>query len=132
MLGWDVDARLPELRAQAESRMTETVQVGVFGEGFDPETGDTTRELLTERYAGVARVRYPGTAVSTSDRVQVVAVTDIVLSLPHGSPVAFDGDEVLVTASTSDGVLVGKSFRVEGGVQAGQVTAHRYRVTELT
>lgn len=131
MLGWDVTARLPELRAQAESRMSETVQVGVFGDGMD-ENGNATRELVTERYAGPARVKYPGTAGSTSDRVQAVAVTDIILSLPHASPAVFDGDEVMVTASTSDPALVGKVYRVEGAGAVGQTTAHRYKVTELS
>lgn len=132
MLGWDLAAALPGLRAEAESRMTETVQIGVFQDGVDLETGEPTRELVEQRYEGKARVRYPGNAVSARDNVQVVAVQDIVVSIPHGSPVCFEGDEVLVTASTADPALVGKQYTVKGAPEVGQTTAHRYPVTELS
>lgn len=131
MLGWDIAAVLPELRAQAESRMTETVLVGKFRDGSDPATGAATRVLVTERYSGKARVRYPSYAVAEmSPASQPVAQQDVIVSLPVGSGPVFEGDEVLVTASTVDPNVVGRRFRVKGQPAAGQTTAYRVPVIE--
>lgn len=119
-------------RRMARERMSETVRIGQVGEGFDPETGAPTQEIVVERYAGPARVSYPGTTISTGDRLQIVASQDITVSIPHGSPVCFEGDQVVVSASTADGALVGKTYTVQGAAEVGQTSAHRYRVSELS
>lgn len=126
-----VHSALAEGYAAAESRMTERVQIGVFADGM-AEDGSAIRTLVEERYAGIAQVKYPGTAVSVSDRVQVVASQDIIVKIPHGSPKAYQGDEVLVTASTVDPALVGKTYQIKGSPDIGQTSAHRYPVTELS
>src|SRR5690606_10793964 len=118
-------------RRLAVSRMTETVQVGRFEDGVDA-SGAPTRVLVMERYAGVGRVKYPTMAVSDRDEPsQVFGVQDVALSVPTDSPELVEGDEVLVSASTADGGLVGRTYRVAGSAQAGQTTAHRYPVKEL-
>lgn len=69
MLGHDIAAALPELRAQAESLMVDTLLI-------EDETGETTIDPVTlaevpeyaEVYAGPGRVQRPG---SLSPREQV-------------------------------------------------------------
>lgn len=131
MLGDDVAAALPALRAEAVSRMSESVSVGVWRDGTGAD-GRPTRVLVTARYAGVGRVRWVSRDVSSVDGPGgPVSVREPVLSVPFGSPRLFEGDEVLVAGSTSDPVLVGCRFTIQGGVVAGQTTAHRYLLAEV-
>lgn len=131
MLGDDIAAALPALRVQAESLMTETVQVGVFADGQD-ELLNPTLTLTDEHYAGKGQIKYPSLAVS--ERVpasQQAASVSAVLKVPVGSGADIrPGDRVVVTASTSDGSLVGHSYRIAAWPAAGQVTAHRYPLEE--
>lgn len=134
MLGWDVEGALLGLRAQAESRMTETVLIGRYVDGDpDPVTGKATKVLAEERYSGKGRVRYPSYAVSeSSPKSQPVAQQDVVVSIPVGSGPVFEGDRVTVTGSTADANVVGRVFTVKGQPLAGQVTAYRIPVVEQT
>lgn len=127
----DIAAALPVLRSEANSRMHESVQVGQFKDGVDEETGDPTWELVTERYTGPARIRWGSREVTNADAPSMpVTVQEPYLSIPFGSPLLRDNDEVLVTVS-EDPILVGRRFRVQGYPIAGQVTAHRYPLEEL-
>lgn len=130
-IGDDIAAALPELRAQAESRMTETVTVGLFEDGTDAN-GDATRVLVEERYSGPARIRWTGRGVTNAvGPAMPVTVQEPVLSIPFGSPRLFDRDEVLVTASTAGPILIGRTLAIQGDAIAGQTTAHRYPLMEL-
>lgn len=130
-LGADISAALPGLRAEAESRMTDAVQVGRFMDATDPLTGDPTRVLETERYTGKARIRWGSREVSNSDATSSpVGSQEPYLSVPFGAARFWADDEVLVTGSP-DPLLVGRQFRVQGAAVAGQVTAYRYPLTEL-
>ena len=130
-LGSDLDAGLIELRAAAESRMTDTVSAGLYRDGTDPVTGDPTRVLVTSRYSGPGRVRYGSREVSNSTTVSMpVGVQEPYLSVPFGSARIMVGDDVQVTAS-ADPILVGRVFRVAGHPVAGAVTAYRYPLEEL-
>lgn len=113
--------------------MTETVTIGVFEVGTDPVTFDPVRVLVEERYSGKARVKYPSSTVSDSSSTsQVVVDQDTLLSIPTGSPDAFEGDEVRVDASEIDPSLVGRVYEIKGRPQAGQTTSHRYPLRELS
>lgn len=130
-LGADVAAALPALRAQAESRMTETISVGLLVDGTDPETGDPTQTVEAPVYGGPGRIRWASSTVSDMEGAgEQVAVQRPVLSVPVGSPRLFDGMGVSVTGSTADGLLVGRVFTVQGGPVSGQVTATRYLLEE--
>jgi hypothetical protein len=133
-LGWDIAAALPALRAQANGRMTETVTAGTFTDGVDDATGGPTRVPVGDPiYTGPARVKYTDNAVRSAEGAsQLVTTQDVTVSLPHGSVVLPEGTDVLVTASTADPALVGRSYKVDGSPTLGQSTAHRYPVTELS
>ena len=111
--------------------MTETVQIGLWGDGIDESTGEAVQVLVTERYSGKARVRYPSYATAAlSPMTQPISSQDVVVSIPSGSGPVFEGDEVQVTASASDPMLVGRRFIVKGQPVAGQTTAYRITVVE--
>lgn len=131
-LGSDISAALPALRAEAESRMFESVAVGSFTDGTDPETGDPTRLLVDERYTGIGRIRWGSREVSNSQATgSPAAMQEPYLSVPFGTARFFTDDEVECTGST-DPLLVGRRFKVSGGASAGQVTAYRYPLEELS
>lgn len=131
-LGYDVAQALPLLRAEANSRMSESVTVGQFEDGTDEATGDPIRVPVLVRYAGMGRVRWNSREVSNANGPGgPVTVQEPYLSVPFGSPRFFDRDEVLVTDSTSDPILVGRTFNIQGDAVAGQVSAHRYPLTEV-
>jgi hypothetical protein len=118
-------------RQLAEARMTETVTVGLYKDGTDA-SGNATRVLVTERYSGKARIKYPSLAVTErSEPSQAFGVQELTLSIPMGSPAVREGDEARVTASTVDSSLVGRVYGIKGAPQSGQTTAHRYPLQEL-
>lgn len=136
-LGSDLAAALPDLRAEANSRMTESITVGTFEDGTDPETFEPTRTPVITRYEGLGRIRYAslatsGTASSSDQIGQPVVVQSPYLSIPHGSPRLYEGDEVVVDASSADDLFVGRRYQVAGNATIGQTTAHRYPLAELT
>lgn len=120
-------------RGLAESRMTETVTVGVYMDATDEATGDPVRVLVEEHYSGMARIKYPSLNVTPRDEPsQVVAVQQPLLSVPSSVSGVLEGDEVRVTASTVDASLVGRTYAVEGFPQSGQTTSHRLPLKELS
>lgn len=131
-LGSDIEAALPRLRAEAESRMTEKVTVGLYRDGTDPVTLNPTRVIEQERYTGIARIRWGSREVSNSQATgSPTAMQEPYLSVPFGTIRLFTDDEVDCTAST-DPLLVGRRFKISGAAVAGQVTAYRYPVEELS
>ncbi len=131
MIGDDIAAALPDLRAQAESLMTETVTVGEFTDGVDGNLNPIVT-LVDEHYTGVGQIKYPSLAVSERQPAsQQAASVSTVLKVPVGSGADIrPGDRVEVTSSTSDGSLVGRSYRIAAWPQSGQVTTHRYPLEE--
>ena len=113
--------------------MSETVTVGSFTDGVDPVTGAPTRTPVDTRYTGMGRIKYESLAVSEQDGAgSPVASQAPFLSIPSTSAMAFEGDEVVVDASSADALLVGRRYRVAGVPQAGQTTSHRFPLEELS
>lgn len=133
-LGYDIAAQLPYLRAQAESRFTETLDVFTIEDVLDEATGlYTPTEVVA--YSGVSgRVRYPTLTVSErAQGSQVPAIQDVTIHVSVGStPNVAVNHLWRVTASTSDASLGGRVFRTKGESQAGQVTASRYPVERVS
>lgn len=119
-------------RRMAEARMTETVTIGSFKDGVAAD-GAPTRVLVTSRYSGKARVKFPSLSVSGSgEPSQPVSTQQPYVSIPTGSPPIPEGDEVRVDASTVDERLVGLIVEIDGEPQAGQTTSHRYPLKSLS
>lgn len=120
-------------RQMAESRMSETVTVGTFKDGTDPVTGDPIRVPVTVRYAGKARIRWGSRGVVNANAPGMpIAIQEPYLSVPVGSGMFRVRDEVLITASTSDPLVVGRVMRIAGDAIAGQVSANRYPLEETS
>jgi len=113
--------------------MSETVTVGSFTDGV-AEDGSPTRVPVVARYESKpGRIKYESLNAQEQDGAgSPVAMQTPHLSVPSGSPQFFEGDEVLVVASAADALLVGRVYRVTGSAQAGQTTAHRYPLEELS
>ena len=123
-------------RRMANARMTETVTVTTTtpGEVMDESTG-TYPDVIVSHYAGPngdhrARIKFPTLTVSEqTPGGQTIAVQDVMLSLPVGFSSAVRVDDIVtVTGSTIDPDLIGRTFRIKGVAQAGQVSAHRFPV----
>jgi hypothetical protein len=120
----------------SEQRMSETVTVGSFTDGADPVTGDPTRVPVHTTYPaeggdGRARIKYESLSVSEQDSAgSPVAIQTPVLSIPSGSPIPAEGEEVLCSASDADQSLVGRTFKIAGFPEAGQTTSLRFPLTE--
>lgn len=112
--------------------MTEQVTIGSFKDGVASD-GSPTRVPETTRYSGIGRIKYESLAVSDSNGSGSPAATQTpFLSIPSSSPRAFEGDEVLVGSSSADDTLVGRQYKIAGVAQAGQTSAHRYPLEELS
>ena len=116
--------------ARSESRMTETVKVGPLVTVEDPITLEQVETVRADQ-AGVALVKYPTLTVSERDIPgSQVAVGDIVVKRPASAPIAPVGHWFEVTASSIDPSLIGRRYRIKAAPQSGQVTSHRYPVSE--
>lgn len=120
-------------RMLAEARMTETVTVGVYQDGTDAATGEPTRVLVEQHYAGPGRIKYPSLGVTPANSPSLDAAAQVpYLSVTSDEATIQVGDEVHVTASTADSSLVGRTFKVEGRPQSGQTTSHRFPLIQLS
>ena len=131
-LGSDIDAALPELRAEAESRMTASSAITRPGDEvvWNPETMQNENVPMTV-YTGKCRVR----AAGQQDRAENAAdqsfmASQYILSLPVvGSEGVRRDDTVTVIGCPEDAALVGDVFRVVAESAGSQMTARRLTVT---
>jgi hypothetical protein len=131
MLGETLAAALPGLRAEAESRMSETVRIGVLVEDEDLDTLEVTNILDPVVYEGKARIRFPQNPSAEVDAAgQLIVKQDGVLSLPAETAGVVPDMRVVFDASTADPSLVGRVLRVKGFAVSGQTTATRFTVEE--
>lgn len=130
MLGGDLAAALPELRAHAESRMRSTCSIAAPsapGDVWDEATGTYLPATRTPVYVGPCRVR-----VAAAQPVSPVAgeveygVDDRIVSLPIDTSGAVRaGMRVTITAASNDDALVGEVFEVVSVPSGDDLTARR-------
>lgn len=121
-------------RAFIESTFTETVEFyRVSGTAVDPETLNEV-ETKVVVYTVPARVKYASMIVAEKRGAgEVIGSQSVTVSVAVGSTPTVNTDFFCkVTSSTVDTSLIGRVFRVKGFPQAGQVTAHRYPVEEVS
>lgn len=127
-----LNAALGMGRRLATQLLTEDVTVGSFTDGV-AEDGSPTREAESTTYEGPARIKYESMAVSERDGAgSPVAAQTPSLSVPSGSSLIPEGEEVVVNSSKADASLSGRRYKVAGAPQAGQTTLHRYPLEELS
>lgn len=127
-----VESILARARAATEARFTETLAIGAFKKTTDPVTLKLVRTLVTASYEGPGQIVYPSLTVADRDGASQVAVEQSPLvKLPSGTVVPV-GDEVSVVNSAADASLVGRRYKINGRSQAGQTSAARFPLEELS
>ncbi len=132
MIGDDVAQALPELRAQAESLMVDTVTIVRPGATItDPETGQVSTLGLTV-YQGAARWK-PATTASLADAVGTaqLVTTPGALHLPVGTYQPEPGDVATCTGCQLDPAQVGRKVRLAARFGGTQVTQYRIAFEEV-
>ncbi|MCW2287035.1 hypothetical protein EDF60_1686 [Leucobacter luti] len=128
-LGYDIAQVLPGLRAEAESRMDDTVQVTRDGERTWDEVSGEWVSAKVVIYEGKARIKRPNDlSVDAEAGSQLIAVGRLQVHVPVGSPVFAPNDLIEVTGSLSRADQVGRTFVVAAPFDGSQTTAIRYRV----
>lgn len=133
-LGADVDAFLPEARAQAESTMTDTADVfGLPVKTWVEQTSsyDTVAPLV---YSGQCEFKLQNVQVNAVDaQGQPLIIQSGIVKFPVSMETVFPKDyTVTLTASETDPALVGKTVRITGPHAQTRATARRYPVEEVS
>lgn len=132
-IGDDITAALPGLRAEAESRMTETVAFFTESDGTDPITLQPVK--IETLIASDVRARLRSENRQSRDveiAGQAPVVSALILSVPVGAVRVGPSVFVRVSASTSDAGMVGVKVRTTDFPTMGQVTAWRYPVEQVS
>jgi hypothetical protein len=133
-LGYDIAQNLPFLRAQAESRFTETFDFFTSVEGEpDPDTFEptTVETIVAADVAGRFKsANTQGQDVESGVQFPVLGRREVHVAV--GAVEVVPDMFVRCTASTVDAGLVGRVFRVAERPSSGQVTAWRIPVEEVS
>lgn len=128
VIGAEIAAELPRLRAEAESMMVDTCAItrATAGSTFNETTGAYTGGSTTTVYTGACRVKPRDNA----DRVvqygqEAVSFWPFIVSVPMSATGISLNDIVTVTASALDASLVGMVLRVREVLQGSHLTARR-------
>jgi len=135
MLGDDIAAALPELRAAAESLMVDTCRVTTLSAPvWDGPSGEYLPGTTATIYEGKCRLRRPVAAPQATDAGETTWAVDVlVLSLPIlGSESVADGHDVEILTSAHDPATVGLTLKVQGGHWQTHSTARRFPVKVVT
>lgn len=129
MIGDDLAAALPELRAQAESRMRDTcIVTGPGGEpAWDEGSGTYTTPDGATVYEGKCRVRQASpTGAQASPGDAAWSVDHAVVSLPvDGTDSIGPGHVIVITTAADEPSRAGWKFTVEAGHYQTDSTARR-------
>lgn len=132
-----IAAALPQLRAEAEARMTSTCTATTPGEPvWDDVAGEYTPGPVTTLYTGPCRLRMGNPAPQNADAGETTwAVDRGVLSLPISDATSadvVDGALVTITANPNDPAVVGLELTVLAGHFQTDSTARRLPVQVVT
>lgn len=130
MLGDDIAAALPELRAQAESLMTSQVIIEhPTGSVFDPVSNEDVSTWETV-YEGKARLYAPKTQPAMVDAGgQIVNTQTYQGTLPWETVGVHASDRVTVNES-EDPDQIGKTFTITSVLASGSAIARRFVATD--
>jgi hypothetical protein len=136
ILGDAIASTLPELRREAESRMTDTCRITTPGTGdpvLNQDTGQYTDPAPVTVYEGKCRLRAPAqvNAFTASGAGADWQVEQSVLSLPALAPAVESGMTVTYLTAPLNPSLEGHVFGVVGPHRESQATAQRVIVKEI-
>ena len=128
-----IDAELPFLRAEAESRMLDTWAIGTATTAYDDVVGEDV-QTVTPLFTTKGRLKVSGNVVRDSEAGdRTVVTTRRELHIPVSSPAAPTNAVAECTAvhATSDPTLLGTIVRLAGPAPGSQTTARRLEVEEV-
>lgn len=128
------EAEMAEERAEAESRMTATWDIGTDGGwAYNPATGKD-EQTVTALFSTKGRMKASRTYGNLNQQAgqRTVTVVTRELHIPVGSPAVPIGALAKCTAvgPTDDPTLLGSIVRIAGPAPGSQTTARRLEVTE--
>ena len=141
MLGQEIAAALPELRAYAESRMWETATVRRPGTDIPDDSIYDTPEFLPEPVYGPTIQPHEGKcrikAVTLQPRDEdsagsTVTVEALEFHVPESAPALLPGDVVFMAADTYTPRLRGLTYRITASHAATDTTAQRVPITLMS
>ena len=138
MLGDDIAAALPELRAQAESLMVDTIRVTTSGEPTEDDWDEASGTYLpvapVVAYEGKARIRNGNPAPQDADSGETVWAKDLaVISVPVSVDSIDDGMAVEVVAiGDGSSSKVGRRYTVQAPHEQTHSTARRFACQVVT
>lgn len=142
MIADDIADALPELQAQAESRMVDTVRITTSAPGEETSPGEFDPPEVTVHYEGKARLRLGNPAPGATDAGETAwAVDRAVLSVPvsdaatvEGSVLAIaDGMDVeMIAVGPRSMSTVGQHLTILGGHAQTDSTARRFPCQVVT
>lgn len=125
----EVERLLPSFRADAESLMTDTAQIGFESsdEVLNPETGEY-EHIFTPVYDGPCRFKAGNVQASDVEASTQLLVSQLAtLSLPVTTSVDVrNGMQVRVTGSLTDPALPGTVATIESPFRSSYTTARRF------
>jgi len=125
----DVEGALPRFRAEAESLMTDTCQVGTLSsdEVLNPDTLEY-EYVFTPVYDGPCRFKAGNVQASDVESASQLLVSQLAtLSLPiDTSTDVRNGMQVRVTGSLTDPALPGTVATIEAPFRSSYATARRF------
>lgn len=124
----DVERLLPSFRADAESLMTDTAQIGFEKRSEEMDASGEYPALFTPIYDGPCRFKAGNVQASDVEASTQLLVSQLAtLSLPVGSSVDVqNGMQVRVTGSLTDPALPGTVARIEAPFRSSYATARRF------
>lgn len=137
MLADSIAQALPELRAEAEARMTSACVVTTPGEhAWDPASGTYIDGTPVVHYEGKCRLRLGNPAPQNADTGETTwAVDRGALSLPLSDPTSAavtDGMTVTITANPNDPAMVGLTLTILASHFQTESTARRFPIQIVT
>jgi len=131
--GADIAAALPELRAHAESLMTDTIRLEtVTGSARDPVTLEMVDTYATV-YEGPGRWQRPDTVAAESVAGEVeFGLNRVTVQLPISVTVAARGQRASVVASQTDPALPGARATVQAVPNKTHATMRRLLCEEVS
>lgn len=135
MIGDDIAAALPEMRAMAESLMTDECAITRAGVGvgtYDPVTNQVTPPPPILVYSGKCRIqRQQITSDTPTVAADVLVVAQHIVSIPVGSASVELEDRIEITGSASDSANIGRRFTARSPLHKSQATALRIQCEEV-
>ncbi|PZF11763.1 DUF6093 family protein [Curtobacterium sp. MCLR17_034] len=124
----DVERLLPDFRANAESLMTDTAQIGFEVQSTEMDGSGEYPAVFTPVYDGPCRFKAGNVQASDVEASTQLLVSQLAtLSLPIGSSVDVqNGMQVRVTGSLTDPALPGTVARIEAPFRSSYATARRF------